>query len=415
MLRLTRLVLTDFRTYAALTWRPAARISVLYGPNGSGKTNLLEALSLLVPGRGLRSARTADLPRLGGTDSWAVAARFMTREGETEIGTGTSPTAADGADRRVFRLNGTAPRSQAEIARHIAAVWLTPRMDRLFQEGLSGRRRFLDRLVWAMEPGHAREMAAHDTAVGNRNRLLAEGQSGRSARGYTGGQTTGPQSRAWLSAVEDAIARHAVAATAARMALVSRLNAQATFGFPQARLALSCPIAERLALEPALVVEDWLRAGLEASRGRDEAAGITTLGAHRTDMLLTDAETGIAAALASTGQQKALLIGVVLSHAGLIAATRGFPPLLLLDEPAVHLDSDRRHALWDALTALPAQTFITGTDSDVFLPLRDRAEAYAAGEGKLRPDTRFLTAENLAAETAITDPPMRETPVAGTL
>ncbi|MBS0643241.1 MAG: DNA replication/repair protein RecF [Proteobacteria bacterium] len=373
MLRLTRLVLTDFRTYPALTWRPAARISVLYGPNGSGKTNLLEALSLLVPGRGLRSARNADLPRHGGSGSWAVAARFDTPEGATEIGTGTPPAGAEGADRRVFRLDGATPRSQAEIARRIAAVWLTPRMDRLFQEGLSGRRRFLDRLVWAMEPGHAREMAAHDTAVGNRNRLLAEGR----------------HNRAWLNAVEDAIARHAVAATAARLSLVNRLNEQVTGGFPQAHIALDCPIAERLAQEPALAVEDWLRAGLEAARGRDTAAGSTGLGAHRTDMLLTDAATGLPAAQASTGQQKALLIGVVLSHAGLIATARGVPPLLLLDEPAVHLDTGRRQALWDALMALPGQAFITGTDSETFLPLRGQADAYATGEGALLADTRF--------------------------
>ena len=291
----------------------------------------------------------------------------------------TSHAGAEANDRRVFRLDGGTPRSQAEIARRIAAIWLTPRMDRLFQEGLSGRRRFLDRLVWAMEPGHAREMAAHDTAVGNRNRMLAEGRSG------------GQQNRAWLNAIEDAIARHAVAASAARLALVNRLNAEVAGGFPPAQIALACPIAERLAVQPALVVEDWLRAGLEAGRGRDQMAGTTALGAHRTDMLLTDTEFGVAASMASTGQQKALLIGVVLSHAGLIAATRGFPPLLLLDEPAVHLDIERRRALWHALSVLPAQTFITGTDSDIFLPLKDQADAYAAGEGKLRPDTRFLT------------------------
>lgn len=377
VLRLTRLVLTDFRTYPALTWRPAARISVLHGPNGSGKTNLLEALSLLVPGRGLRGARNVELPRHGGSGSWAVAARFDTPEGETEIGTGTPPAGAEGADRRVFRLDGGTPRSQAEVARRIAAVWLTPRMDRLFQEGLSGRRRFLDRLVWAMEPGHAREMAAHDTAVGNRNRLLAEGRP------------RGQHDRAWLNAVEDAIARHAVAATAARLSLVNRLNQQVSGGFPQAHIALDCAIAERLAREPALAVEDWLRAGLEAGRNRDAVMGGTGLGAHRTDMKLTDAASGLSAAQASTGQQKALLIGVVLSHAGLIEAVRGLPPLLLLDEPAVHLDPSRRQALWDALTAFPAQVFITGADGETFLPLKDRADAYVTGEGALHADTRF--------------------------
>ena len=371
MLRLTRLVLTDFRTYASLTWRPGARISVLAGPNGSGKTNLLEAISLLVPGRGLRGARGGELPRIGGAGGWAVAGRFRTVLGDADIGTGIAP---GGGDRRVFRLDGAAPRTQAEIAARVAAVWLTPRMDRLFQEGLSGRRRFLDRLVWALEPAHARDVAAHDAAMAQRNRLL----------------TGGGADPAWLSGLEDTMARHAVSATAARRALVARLNLLPPTGaFPAARIGLTCAIGARLADNPALEVEDWLRRSLAIGRARDAAAGGAGLGAHRADMTLAGRDTGIEAAQASTGQQKALLIGIVLSHAALIDETRGFAPLLLLDEPAVHLDAGRRAALFDALRESPAQIVLTGTDLDTFRPLEGTAEALLAGDGALVPSSGF--------------------------
>ena len=388
-LRLTRLALTQFRNYELLAWRPGARITVLHGPNGSGKTNLLEAVSLLVPGRGLRGARHGELARLGpgASGSWAVAGRFLTPEkntpeGETLIGTGTPP---DGpADRRVFRINGQAPRSQAEIAARVAAVWLTPQMDRLFLEGASGRRRFLDRLVWALEPSHAREIAAHDTAMAQRNRLLAGG------RGLLAGGRADP---AWLAGLEDAIARHAVAATAARLSLTARLNAGLLGGaaapFPAARLRLLCPIARWLAEGPALAVEERLRGALAESRTDDAQTGVTSFGAHRADMELADAARGVAAALASTGQQKALLVGVVLGHAALVAETRGFAPVLLLDEPAVHLDPERRAALFEALARLSSQVLLTGVDRDTFLPLRGRAEGLITGGGCLTPDPSF--------------------------
>ncbi len=389
MLTLQRLTLTDFRNYEHLVWRRSARISVLSGPNGSGKTNLLEAVSLLVPGRGLRGARLAEVPRLG-TSDWAVAARLAHGTEPFEVGTGTTPEAPAG--RRVFRLDGAPVRNRAAIAEQLCAVWLTPQMDRLFIEGPSGRRRFLDRLVLALEPDHARQVASHDEALQGRNRLLQ-----------------GTPDPAWLAAVEHSLARHAVAVAAARRSLVGRMNmlAQAQddragsggAGFPPALLALDCEVAERLGREPALAVEDWLRATLRERRQDDAGVpgrtslGAPSLGAHRADLRLSDLRSGRPASLGSTGQQKALLIGTVLSHAALIASSRGEAPLLLLDEPLVHLDASHRSALFTALLELPAPVLLTGTDPEPFAPLAGRAEILRVAVGKLGPEEGFPVLE----------------------
>jgi DNA replication and repair protein RecF len=369
---LARLRLSDFRSWQVLDASFDASLICIAGENGAGKTNLLEAISLLAPGRGLRGARMGEVGRqeAGAGLPWAVAGRFETRTGPMDIGTGTDPEGA--TERRIYRLDGQALRTQAMLAERMAAVWITPQMDRLFQEGASGRRRFLDRLVWALEPGHAREVAAHDNAMAERNRLLAEGRA----------------DPAWLAGLEDAMARHAVAVAAARRALMLRLNAElaagrATGAFPAARLDISCPILAALAETPALAVEDALRQGFAADRRRDSAAGGAARGAHKADLVLVHMPKAISAEFCSTGEQKALLVSVVLAHAALIAEARGFAPLLLLDEVAAHLDPARREALFAALAALPAQVFMTGTDLDVFAPLAGLGRLFSAGDGRL--------------------------------
>jgi DNA replication and repair protein RecF len=366
---LLRLTLTDFRSYKALRFSPGDALCVFTGPNGSGKTNLLEAVSLLVPGRGLRGAKFSELARRGedSSNSWAVAATLSVAGQKFEIGTGTG----EDSERRVFRLDGVAPRSQAEIGARLAAVWLTPQMDRLFTESAGGRRKFLDRLVLALEPGHAREVAAFEAASAQRNRLLSEGRADTD----------------WLAGLEDAMARHAVAATAARMALIGRLNAALAAGvaapFPAVILFLDCAIARQLAETPALETEDWLREALAASRPADAARGAAGFGPQRADVLITDFSSGRAAGLSSTGQQKAMLLGIVLGHAALITAARGAPPILLLDEPLVHLDEYRRLALFEALSRTGLHALITGTDEEPFRPLH--AAYYKLVDGRIEP------------------------------
>lgn len=370
MLRLTRLRLTRYRSYATAELRFAAPMVVFTGPNGAGKTNLLEAISLLGPGRGLRGARISEVAA-GGAAPWSVSGHFDDGLGGFEIGTGSLEEGS--AERRAFRLDGAKIRAQADLAERVAAVWITPQMDRLFQESAGGRRRFLDRLAMALEPHLAREVTAYESAMAGRNRLLQKGRA----------------EPAWLSGLEDAMARHGIAIAASRRALVARLNAAMGQGaegaFPAAILALQCPAAALLEEMPALAAEDALRASWAAARGRDGAAGVTLSGPHRADLLFTHAAKAMPAGLCSTGEQKALLISTVLAHAGLIAAARGFAPLLLLDEVAAHLDEARRGALFQALAALPAQSFLTGTDTEVFTPLSGCAEHWRIAPGEAHP------------------------------
>jgi DNA replication and repair protein RecF len=348
---LSRLRLTRFRSYLAADLRFGGGVVAFTGPNGAGKTNILEAISLLAPGRGLRGARIAEVA-MHGAPSWAVSGHFADAADGFEVGTGSLEEA--GPERRAFRLDGEKLRSQAELAERLAVVWLTPQMDRLFGEPPSGRRRFLDRLVLALEPAHAAQVSRYETAMSNRNRLLAEGGA----------------DPAWLDALEDAMAGHGVAIAAARRVVVARLGTTLAGGvsgaFPAARLALQCPAADLLDTMPALAAEDALRQGWRESRARDAGAGATLVGPHRADLAFTHVGKEMPANLCSTGEQKALLVSTVLAHAGLVGGRRDLVPLLLLDEVAAHLDGERRVALLAALGDLPVQSFLTGTERENF-------------------------------------------------
>lgn len=374
MTSLDRLVLAGFRNYRRFVWKPERSPVVITGDNGSGKTNLLEALSLLVPGRGLRGARNADLPLREASGEpiptgWGVTARFSDSAGDFEVSTGME---AGQSGARKFLLDGVQTRVRDVAAANLSAVWLTPQMDRLFGESASGRRRFLDRLVVAMVPHHASELAACERATAQRNRFLSEGRT----------------DDVWLSGIEDAMARHGVAVVAARREMVARLNAMGADPqgvFPSARLSLLCPVADRLDSEPALSVEDWLKGVLRGGRSADRQRGHAMIGAHRTDFTLQDLETGRQAAEASTGQQKALLIGLILAHARLMGEGAGTAPMLLLDEPLVHLDQRRREALLATLLDFQTPVLLTGTDRSPFGPLAERASFVTLHDGQIIP------------------------------
>jgi DNA replication and repair protein RecF len=375
-LAVMRLVLTDFRCYRQARVAVDARPVVLTGANGAGKTNLLEAISFLAPGRGLRRARLSEVDRrmtpagvgvaafapaaVNPVASWAVAAEVATPRSVVHIGTGREATSG-GGERRVVRIDGAPARSQSALSEHVNLVWLTPQMDRLFAEGASPRRRFLDRLVYGFDPGHAARVAAYEQALRERAKLLREG----------------PFDAAWLDAVEDSMARHGVAIAAARRDVVARLDgacAAGVAGFPSASLAAIGTVEAALADRPALAVEEESRAHLAASRRQDAESGGVASGPHRSDLAVRHAGTGIAAAQCSTGEQKALLIAILLANARLQTSLRGVAPIMLLDEIVAHLDRDRRRALFAELLALGAQAWLTGTDEESFAELRGAAQ-----------------------------------------
>jgi DNA replication and repair protein RecF len=344
-----RLVLTHVRNHAALTLAPDPGFVLLTGPNGAGKTNVLEAVSLLAPGRGLRRAALGEIARRDGPGGFGIAA---TLDDTTEIATGTL---AASPERRVVRINGAGTAANT-LAEWLSVLWLTPAMDRLFVEPASERRRFLDRLTLALAPAHATEASRYDAAMRARNKLLAE-------------PYPDPE---WLTALEGQMAQHGAALAAARAdtvaALTARLDQTDSGDFPRASLSLDGWHDDA----------DALLHALRSGRARDAAAGRTLVGPHRADLMVRHVDKDIPAAQASTGEQKALLLAIVLAHADLVGERRGQPPILLLDEVAAHLDPDRRAALFGRLAHHP-QVWMTGTEPALFAAIDNTATRIALG------------------------------------
>lgn len=372
--RVRRLTLTSFRSYRVAQLAMGAGPVVLTGHNGVGKTNLLEAISWLAPGRGLRRATLDEVAFSEGDGSWAVSAEIEGALGLATLGTGIDAPAAEAvATTRKCRIDREPVGSAAAFADHLRPLWLTPAMDTLFNGPASERRRFLDRLVLAVDAEHSSRVSALERSLRSRNRLLEEAR---------------PDPH-WLDAVERETAELAVAVAALRVETVQRLQTalaarrDPASPFPAAAIALDGVIERLIPQHPAVDVEDRYRAMLKDNRARDAAAGRTLEGGHLTDLAVIHLGKGIAAADASTGEQKALLIGLVLAHAGLLAEMSGYAPVLLLDEVVAHLDPVRRSALYAELAALGAQVFMTGADPAAFADLKGRAEFFEVTPGRV--------------------------------
>jgi DNA replication and repair protein RecF len=403
-LAVSRINLSDFRCYTGLRLDLDGRPVVLTGPNGAGKTNLLEAVSLLAPGGGLRRAKLGEMARKtpvapnasdgvdgpGGSQAgshdasesadgdtgpraWAVAATLQTPDGERQIGTGLDPAAlAQGREKRAVRIDGTAQRGQVALGRVCAAVWLTPQMDRLFLDGPGARRRFLDRLVYGLDPDHSSRVAAYEHSLRSRAKLLKEGKA----------------DDRWLNAIEDSMVRHGIAVAVARAELLARLVRAGTMAigpFPAARLALAGDLENWLEQYPAVEVEDRMRAALRDGRARDGQYGGAAVGPQRSDLLVWHDAKNQPADQCSTGEQKALLLSIVMANTRLQSRARGAGPLLLLDEVVAHLDAERRGHLFDEIVALGVQAWMTGTDRALFDGLDGRAQFFRVEEAIVRP------------------------------
>ncbi|CAN7290113.1 DNA replication/repair protein RecF [Pararhizobium sp. LjRoot255] len=364
---LSRLKLSDFRNYAALALDLDTRHVVLTGENGAGKTNLMEAVSFLSPGRGLRRAAYVDVARVGAEAGFSVFAELEGMDGPVEIGTGTAG-AEEGQARRL-RINGTTAKTVDELLDHLRVLWLTPAMDGLFTGGSSDRRRFLDRLVLSLDPEHGRRASDYERAMRSRNKLLSEGRA----------------DPVWLTGLERQMAELGISMALARQEMLGLLAALVDKNheggvFPVADLALS-GFLDGEWHRPAFDLEEQYLEMMKNGRYRDASVGRTLDGPHRSDLLIRHRTKNMEAERCSTGEQKALLVGLVLAHARLVANMTGHAPVLLLDEIAAHLDEGRRAALFDLVDDLGGQAFMTGTDQSMFSALGERARYLTVANG----------------------------------
>lgn len=371
-----RLKLTNFRSYRQAALDLGGRSALFLGENGAGKTNLLEAVSFLSPGRGLRRATLEDVAAIEGDGAWAVSAEVDGALGEASLGTGVDAPAEDAAPSRRSRIDRENVTSAAAFSEHLRVIWLIPEMDGLFLGPASERRRFLDRLVLAIDAEHGARVSALERALRSRNRLLEE-------PGFD---------PLWADAIEHEVAELGIAVAAARSETVRRLAAEIDANrdpaspFPTAQIALDGEIERALEHESATEIEERYRAQLRDNRARDRAAGRTLEGPHRSDLIVLHAEKAIEAARASTGERKALLVGLIISHARLVASMHGLAPVVLLDDVAAFLDEQRRGALFAALRALGAQVLVTGVDENAFAAFDENAHRFRVTPGEVLRD-----------------------------
>lgn len=375
VISLSSLSLSNFRNYEYARIEVIPKPVVLIGANGAGKTNILEAISLLSVGRGLRRAKLSEIDSISSNNAqpWAIAANVNGRVGEVKIGTGRDIESVENFDKRIVKIDGKITRGQADLAQHLSIIWLTPQMEQLFTEGASSGRKFLDRLVYSFDSGHASRINEYDYAMRERNKLLQYGRADAN----------------WLDTLEQKMAECGAAIAIARLSTCEHINhtiAASKLSFPKAHVDVVGFAEDLIKNERAAIeVENYIRNALVGSRNQDAASGRTMVGTHRSELFVTHMDKNMQAENCSMGEQKALLLSIVLAQARSGARWHGVTPIILLDEVAGHLDAVKRSELFEEICSLGAQVWMTGTDAHLFDGLQGKAQFFAVNDGNILP------------------------------